>query len=288
MSNLATVIPIKQGKKNMPSKNGYVTLWRDINNQAWANEALSYAVFCKLMTLVQHKPYVVEISGVKVALQAGEYAMSYSDVVALFKDIKDKSHARRIIEKFTSLRQLTKREVKKGNVNYGFIIGFSCWEKWQNIDTPTDTPTDTPEPAKIKVLEVVRDTPTDTPTDTQRNNNDLNNNKRIVSKDTCQNSDEFLPAEVQKIPYQEIVELFATCLPTLPQPKKLTDARRKAIKARHTNDLKSKVENWERYFNYIRENCSWMVSGEYNIDFDYVIKQSNFIKILEGAKNDRG
>ena len=123
------------------------------------------------------------------------------------------------------------------------------------------------------------------------NQNPITNNhkpiKEIVSKDTCQNSNEFLPAESQKIPYQEIVDLFGKYLSSLPQPKKLTEARRKAVKARHINDLKGKVQNWERYFKYISENCKWMASGEYNIDFDYLIKQSNFIQILEGAKNDR-
>lgn len=287
MSVLATVTNIKQSKKAMPSNNGFVILWRDVNKQDWSEESLPYAVFTKLLTYVQHKPYITEVNGIQIPLQAGEYAMSWVEVIALFKEIKDKSHARRIIKRFTSLNQVYTREVKKGGVNYGFVIGFTGWKKWQNGDTPLDTPLDTPKPANLKALEGGYDTPRDTPRDTQRNNNDFNNNKERVSKDTCKNSDEFSPVEVQIIPYQEITELFAKCLPALPQPKKLTAARRKSVKARHLNDLKSKLENWEKYFNYIRENCSWMVSGEYNVNFDYVIKQSNFQNVLEGAKNDR-
>jgi hypothetical protein len=175
--NLATVTPISQSKKIMPSGNGFVILWRDINKQVWSEEALPYAVFTKLLTRVQHKPYVAEINGIQIPLRAGEYAISWVEVIALFKDIKDKSHARRLIKRFESLSQVYTREVKKGNVNYGFIIGFTGWEKWQNADTPIDTPTDTPKPAEIKALTAGHDTPIDTPRDTQRNNNVLNNIK---------------------------------------------------------------------------------------------------------------
>jgi hypothetical protein len=175
--NLAVVTHINQSKRAMPSGNGFVILWRDINKQAWSEESLPYAVFTKLLTRVQHKPYITEINGIQIPLQAGEYAVSWCEVIALFKEIKDKSHARRLIKRFESLSQVYTREVKKGGVNYGFIIGFTGWEKWQNADTPTDTPIDTPKHADLKALAGGHDTPHDTPHDTQRNNNVINNIK---------------------------------------------------------------------------------------------------------------
>jgi hypothetical protein len=172
--SLAIVTHINQSKKAMPSGNGFVILWRDINKQVWSGESLPYAVFTKLLTRVQHKAYITEVNGLQIPLQPGEYAMSWADVTALFKEIKDKSHARRLIKRFESLSQVYTREVKKGGVNYGFIIGFTGWEKWQNADTPTDTPRDTPRSADLKASEGGHDTPHDTPLDTQRNNNVLN------------------------------------------------------------------------------------------------------------------
>ena len=277
MSKTAKIVNFNRGKQPMPSQNGYVNLWRDINKQPWSKQTLPFALFSKLLTKVQHKPYMCEVNGIKMQLLAGECAVSWSVILDMFDEIKDKSHARRIIKKFVSLSQIYTKEIKKGRVDYGFIIGISGWEKWQNCDTPTDTPTDTPEVTYLKCLNGYADTPRDTPTDTQRNNNDINNNK-----DTCQKTKVF-----SHVPNQEITQLFAEILPSLPQPKKLTAARKSSIKARHVNDLKSDLNNWRKYFEYIRDNCSWMISGNFNITFDYLIKQANIVAIMEGAKNDR-
>jgi hypothetical protein len=174
---LALVSPINQGQVKMPSENGYVSLWRDINAQPWANDIFYYGVFTKLMTFVQHKPYLATVNGIQIPLQAGEIAMSYSDVAAMFKQIKNKEHARNIIRKFESLDQIYKREVKKDGVHYGFVIGFKGWKKWQNLTTPLTTPPTTPEVLNLKASEGIENTPLTTPLTIQRNNNDLNNIK---------------------------------------------------------------------------------------------------------------
>ena len=64
MGNQAENIYQFKGKDSMPSKNGYVNLWRDINEQPWSSDELIYGVFVKLMTTVQHKPYSTEFKGV--------------------------------------------------------------------------------------------------------------------------------------------------------------------------------------------------------------------------------
>jgi len=94
------------------------------------------------------------------------------------------------------------------------------------------------------------------------------------------------PAQ-QKVPYDEILNLYHTILPSLPRVKVKTESRLKSMKARHITNLNSNLENWEGYFTHIRDNCTWMLSGQYSIDFDYVITQKNYVKILEGTKNDR-
>lgn len=171
------VTQFRTSEQKMPSENGYVNLWRDINNQKWSKDALYYSVFTKLLTLVQHKPYTFTYKGVKVALQAGEFAIDYAEVANLFNDITDKAHARRIVKKFVSLGQLYTRELKDGKVNIGFVVGFSGWKKWQNWDTPQDTPRDTPKVTNIEAYRGGENTPQDTPRVTHINNNDLNNKK---------------------------------------------------------------------------------------------------------------
>lgn len=276
-------------ERAMPSENGYVNLWRDINKQSWASDALMYGLFTRLLTMVQHQAYTVDYKGISVALQPGEYVTDYATLADMFAQIRDKRHARQLIEKFVKLGQMQTREIKKNNRFCGLIIGFSGWKKWQNLSTPTGTPTGTPKAPNLKALDGGISTPTGTQFGTHINNNGLNNNKDLVSKDTCQNSGEFSPEKpkIQKTPIKEIVQLFGEILPSLPQPKKITPARQKSLRARHVNDLKSDIDNWRKYFTYIRDNCSWMLSGEYNIDFDYVIRSANFQKIAEGARNDK-
>jgi len=286
MSNLATVTNINQGKKEMPSKNGYVKIWRDIRNVPfWKSDLEAKSIWIELIMSAQHSYKMQDTHGLKVHLNAGQLLVTRAELIEM-SGVDNDSKIERCLKKFVKLEQISRVSLKHKGKFVGQLITILNWEKWQKSEQLTEQSIEQPRTAEIKALSGYTEQSIEQPTEQHSNN--VSNKKDLVSKDTCQNSGEFSPAEVQKIPYQEIVELFATCLPALPQPKKLTDARRKAIKARHTNDMKSKVENWERYFNYIRENCSWMISGEYNINFDYVIKQSNFQNILEGAKNDRG
>ena len=282
MGSQANVYEFK-GNDSMPSKNGFITVWRDIQKQPWYKSPEHVAIFLHILTSATHQGRTVDYRGVSVNLLPGQFITTYKKLAETF-GIESESKVRRIISKFIKLGQVSKLNLKKSRTDVGLILTIRNWEKWQKSDTPSDTPSDTSKVAYFKGAKGSADTPSDTPSDTL-NNNDINNN--LVSKDTCQNSDEFSPAAQPKVPHKEIVNLFAEILPSLPQPKKLTAARQKSIRARHINDLKSDVNNWRKYFTYIRDNCQWMLSGNYNVDFDYVIRQSTFVKILEGAKDDR-
>ena len=282
MGSQATVHQLHQGRRNMPSKNGFVSLWRDIKDQPWYKNSEYKAVFIHLLVNASHSATQVKFRGSQVNVLPGQTVTSLTQLEC---DLGiDRSIVRRAIKKFESLGQVSLLSVGSGKRKCT-VFTLKNWGKFQQKnDTQSDTVIDTLEPTPIKGLSSGADTSIDTQSDTQNNN--VNNNK-IVSKDTCQNSDEFSPAQQQNVPHQEIVNLFGEILPSLPQPKKITAARRKSIKARHVNDLKSDLNNWKKYFTYIRDNCQWMTSGQYNVDFDYVIRQSTFVKILEGAKDDR-
>mgnify|MGYP003112354060 CR=1 FL=1 len=279
MSNTATIHHINKGQRSMPSERGFIGLWRDIDKQPWYNlhKGRYTAVFIHLLISASHKPVQVVYRGQNITLMPGQLAKSFSQ---LAKELNQtKSDIQNAINTFKKYGQISTHSDGK--------LTVISIKKWSKFNTVGDTGCNTPEPHTNRGLEGKCNTANNTVSNTQ-NNNDLNNNKELVSKDTCQNSDEFSPTKQQKVPHQEIINLFGEILPALPQPKKLTPARQKAIRARHINDLKSKIENWRRYFTYIRDNCSWMTSGNYNVDFDYVIRQSTFVKVLEGAKDDRG
>jgi hypothetical protein len=174
MAVLALVTKIDKGQRQMPSNNGYINLWRDIEKQPWSDDAVAFGVFTKLMLRVQHKSYVTEYKGLKVALQPGERVLSYPDIVDMFKQVTDRYHAIRLIKKFKSLSQVYTRELKENNVHLGFVLGFFGWEKWQNCTTPQTTPATTPEALNLKALQVGKTTPQTTPQTTHINNNVLN------------------------------------------------------------------------------------------------------------------
>lgn len=283
MASPATIHQLHKGQQAMPSKNGFITVWRDIQKQPWYKSPEHLAIFMHILTSATHQHRSVDFKGVPVSLLPGQFITTYKKLAETF-GIESESKVRRIVNKFIKLDQITKANLKKGRTDIGLILTINNWEKWQKADTPSDTPSDTPKVAYLKGLNDSADTHADTPSDTL-NNNDINN--KLVSKDTCQNSEEFSPAQLPKVPHQEIINLFGEILPSLPQPKKLTAARKKSIRARHVNDLKADVNNWRKYFTYIRDNCQWMTSGQYNVDFDYVVRQSTFVKVLEGAKDDR-
>jgi hypothetical protein len=94
------------------------------------------------------------------------------------------------------------------------------------------------------------------------------------------------PAEVP--PYQQIVQLYQTILPTCPKVAKLTDARKRHVRARWIDDLSS-LDKWRNYFTYVSESAFLTGRKDGNngrppflADFDWLIKQANVVKVAEG------
>ena len=82
--------------------------------------------------------------------------------------------------------------------------------------------------------------------------------------------------------YKKIINLYNSILSKdLPAIKSLTDKRKKLIKLRH----KQIEENggWEAFFNKIANSKFLLGENDRNwtADFDWILKESNFIKILE-------
>ncbi len=85
---------------------------------------------------------------------------------------------------------------------------------------------------------------------------------------------------------EEVINLFIDICKDLPKPMKLTDARRKAIHGAE-HDV-AKIGGWEQFFNRVQE--SDFLSGrkcDWRADFDWVLKQNNRIKIIEGKYSEQ-
>lgn len=112
------------------------------------------------------------------------------------------------------------------------------------------------------------------PNNTNNNdNNENNDNKNIYSQNTT--------------PYEKIIELYNNICKSLPQVKKITDKRKRTIRARwkQYNDLSIYVEVFKK-----AEESDFLSgrNGKWSgCNFDWLINENNMIKVLEGNYDNK-
>ena len=87
-------------------------------------------------------------------------------------------------------------------------------------------------------------------------------------------------------PYQEIVDMYNNICVSLPRVTKLSEARKKAIRARYNQ---YDIEDFKRLFE-TAEGSSFLKGGggqDWVASFDWLIKDSNMAKVLDGNYIDR-
>lgn len=122
----------------------------------------------------------------------------------------------------------------------------------------------------------------------KQNDNENENDNDVSYHDTPNDSlDESFPAPQKKFDYRQIVDLFNTICVSFPSVRSLSEARKKAIKARlntyTVDDFKQCFEN--------AEASSFLKGGNqrnWTATFDWLIKDQNMAKVLDGNYNDKG
>lgn len=118
--------------------------------------------------------------------------------------------------------------------------------------------------------------------------------KPVNESSSCQNSNEFPrseeslpPKKIDHTPYVKIINLYHEVLPWFNSVRRY-DSLKDNIRARHKT-IKNGIDGWKSYFEYIRDNCKWMYSGDYGSanKLSYIVNKSNFEDILNGGKDDR-
>lgn len=104
------------------------------------------------------------------------------------------------------------------------------------------------------------------------------NNKNTNNKEECKE---------EKNSYQKVVELFNETCVSLPRVTKLTDKRKKAIKSILKNHSLEELKN---IFKKVEESSFLNgSSGKWDgASFDWLTKESNIIKVIEGNYDDKG
>lgn len=110
--------------------------------------------------------------------------------------------------------------------------------------------------------------------------------KPAVYKETDKVNTKELNTNKSNIDYQRIVNLYHEHCPSLPKVVKLTDARRKAIKARlktYTEDDLIIAFDKAEASDFLRKG-----SGTWNgASFDWIMNERNIVKILEGNYDNK-
>jgi hypothetical protein len=86
-------------------------------------------------------------------------------------------------------------------------------------------------------------------------------------------------------PYEPIIGLFNSMLPALPHVDLFTDERKRTIRARWmTSDKTQSLDWWKEFFSHVGQSDFLMgrAKDDFRASFDWIIKKSNFVKIIEG------
>lgn len=89
------------------------------------------------------------------------------------------------------------------------------------------------------------------------------------------------------VPYQKMIDLFHERCPSLPKIKSVTDKRRRTMKTRWM-DLKGDVIDYQAFLDRV-EKSDFLTNrtGKWRADFDWIMMQHNFIRIIEGNYDNR-
>jgi hypothetical protein len=95
---------------------------------------------------------------------------------------------------------------------------------------------------------------------------------------------------IDSTPYADILTLYHQTLPDLRAVRKLTPARKNAIRAAWRGEmLGPKLPAWRQFFEYIRDDCPFL-SGQkpdkdgraFHADLEWLMKPANLVKVVEG------
>ena len=170
-------------RREMPSKNGYIKLWRDIKKQSfWKKDLEAKSIFIELIMAAQHTQKQITYKGKLVSLKEGQCITSRTEL-GDDAGVDSDSKIKRTLAKFDKLDITTRENVKHNGHIIGQIITLNNWEKWQNIDQSTDQPTDQSTVAYLKGLDSGSDQPSDQSTDRLSNNVSNNSLKEYAGQE---------------------------------------------------------------------------------------------------------
>ena len=105
-----------------------------------------------------------------------------------------------------------------------------------------------------------------------------------LRSESRQNIDGYTPPKPERTDYQGVLDAYHECCPSFPAVIKLTETRKRAIKAR----LKDYgLEEIKRAFSLAEQSDFLKGSSGWQASFDWLMKPANMTKVLEGNYTNR-
>lgn len=237
------------------SKQGYIKLYRQITDTpVWADsDKLKLWLMCLMKATHDEKTQVVDNQIIE--LKAGQFITGRS---ALSDDFNHDVKKDRRVDGLTLFRWLSLFEkmemlnIKKTN-KYSLITVLN-WDKYQGQRTSNEQQLNNKRTSNEQQL------------NTNKNDKNVKNDKNEKKEDIC---------------YQQIADMYNNTCVSFPRLTKLSDARKKAIKARlktYTADDLQKAFSLAEQSDFLKgaNNRNWSAT------FDWMLKDTNLAKILDG------
>lgn len=237
------------------SKQGYIKLYRQITDTpVWADsDKLKLWLMCLMKATHDEKTQVV--GNQIIELKAGQFITGRA---ALSDDFNRDVKKDRRVDGLTLFRWLSLFEkmemlnIKKTN-KYSLITVLN-WDKYQGRRTSNEQQLNNNRTSDEQQL------------NTNKNDKNEKNDKSEKKEDIC---------------YQQIADMYNNTCVSFPRLTKLSDARKKAIKARlktYTADDLQKAFTLAEQSDFLKgaNNRNWSAT------FDWMLKDTNLAKILDG------
>lgn len=230
---------------------GYIKVFRKILSWEWYDDVNTFKLWMHLLLIVNHKDNKWRGEVIKRGSTVTSYAQLSIQTGLTVQQVR------------TSLKKLQKTgEVTKVTSSKNTVIIVTNYDKYQDTNKQDNNQTNN-----------------------ELTNNQQSGNKQVTTnkndkKDKNEKNDKNIN-NILSIPYDEIVELFNRKCKKLSSVIKLTDKRKKSIKARY--EEYGNIDIFETLFD--KANDSDFLCGEndkgWKANFDWLMNPNNMIKVLE-------
>ena len=237
---------------------GFIVLHRKIKDSAIYSDSQAVHLWLHLLIKANHKDKDFVLNGQLVTVKRGQ-TLTGRRRLSVETGIAE-SKIQRLLKLFENLHMIEQQTNSKNR-----LISITNYHSYQSGEQQTNS--------KRTASEQQVNT----------NNNDNNDNKLFTSSD----DDLYEKPVVEKIPYQQIIDLYHKHCPDMPKVIKLTDKRKRQIKARW-NDQEYNFNNlqfWDEFFKDAGESDTLngrKAGFDFKADIEFLTRAEKFVNVLEG------